>query len=491
MNRNPKTSPLPRYVVETRRIAWAALSFWSLTIAGFLAWNIHSERRIGMEMAENEAVANINKDNAIRRWATAHGGVYVPPDENTPPNPYLSHVPDRDITAQSGKFLTLMNPAYMLRQVQERYAQLYGIKGRIVSLKPLNPVNAPDEWETKALTAFEQGSKEVLEVAQLNGKPHLRLMQPFVTEAGCLKCHGQQGYHVGDIRGGIEVSVPLEPYYGTLLRSIKLLGISHGSTWLIGAIGIRLVFRRSIRHAREREDARKALELSRKRFQTVADYAMEWDYWRNPDGSLNFVSPSCKNFSGYSPQELYADPGLFDEIVHPEDRALWHEHVHQADSNGQPSPIEFRIIDKQGDTHWISHVCRSVFDDEGNFIGVRATHIDIGRRKRVEEELQRINATLEQRVQEELALNREKDLMLVQQTRLAAMGEMIHNIAHQWRQPLNALSIILGNIVDDYDYHELSREILAERVAQAHRLIQRMSSTIDDFRDSFRPDRQP
>jgi signal transduction histidine kinase len=71
------------------------------------------------------------------------------------------------------------------------------------------------------------------------------------------------------------------------------------------------------------------------------------------------------------------------------------------------------------------------------------------------------------------------------------MGEMIHNIAHQWRQPLNALSVIMANIKDDYDYHEMTDASLAEATTKAKQLLQRMSSTIDDFRDFFRPDREP
>ncbi len=481
----------PHYSSEIRRNALAAFIVWTLTLVGFLAWNIYNERRIGMEMAENEAVANISKDEAFRRWAASHGGVYVPPDENTPPNPYLSHLPDRDITTNTGKSLTLMNPAYMLRQVQKRYAEAYGVKGRITSLRPLNPINAPDEWETKALKSFEQGEKEVVEAAEMNGKPHLRMMQPFIVEPGCLKCHAQQGYKVGDIRGGIEVSVPLEPYYSMVLRSIELLSFSHGMTWLIGVFGIQLVFRRSVRRAHEREEARQALLHSQKRFQTVADYALEWDFWRNPDGTLNYVSPSCESISGFASQELYDSPELLDEMVHPEDQNLWQNHVHQADRNGHPSPIEFRIIDKQGSLRWISHVCRSVFDEAGDFIGVRGTNIDISDRKRTEDALEHLNATLEQRVKEEVAKNREKDHLLIQQSRLAAMGEMMHNIAHQWRQPLTALSIILGNIRDDYRYQELTPAALDGWVRKAHRLLHGMSATIDDFRDFFRPDQEP
>ena len=69
----------------------------------------------------------------------------------------------------------------------------------------------------------------------------------------------------------------------------------------------------------------------------------------------------------------------------------------------------------------------------------------------------------------------------------AAMGEMIGNIAHQWRQPLNALGLILANIKDAAYYKELTPEYLESLVRDGERLIQKMSTTIDDFRNFFRP----
>ncbi len=104
--------------------------------------------------------------------------------------------------------------------------------------------------------------------------------------------------------------------------------------------------------------------------------------------------------------------------------------------------------------------------------------------------LRHLAATLEQRVREEVAHNREKDHLLIQQSRLASMGEMVHNIAHQWRQPLNALGLLLHNIRDDYEYGTLTAESLRQATADAQRLLERMSHTIDDFRDFFRPDRE-
>jgi len=115
---------------------------------------------------------------------------------------------------------------------------------------------------------------------------------------------------------------------------------------------------------------------------------------------------------------------------------------------------------------------------------------EIAIRRTAEDNLRRLNETLEQRVQDELAKNREKDHLLIQQSRLAAMGEMVHNIAHQWRQPLNALSLLVRNIKDDYDFKTLTPEVMDRSVADAQRLLNRMSATIDDFREFFRPDKE-
>ena len=171
-----------------------------------LLWNIYNGNQQVKKLAILSARSNFNKDQGFRLWAANHGGVYVPADERTPPNPYLAHVPERDITIPSGKKLTLMNPAYMLRQMMEEFTHLYGIKGRITSLNPLNPYNTPDDWEKKALQAFEKEVKEIVEFTEIDNEPYIRLISPLITLSACLKCHEQQGYKFGDIRGGISVS---------------------------------------------------------------------------------------------------------------------------------------------------------------------------------------------------------------------------------------------------------------------------------------------
>ena len=91
------------------------------------------------------------------------------------------------------------------------------------------------------------------------------------------------------------------------------------------------------------------------------------------------------------------------------------------------------------------------------------------------------------RMAEEL---REQEQMMLQQSRLAAMGEMIGNIAHQWRQPLNSLGLTVQQLLLFYDMGEFDRELLEKNVSISMELIKHMSATIDDFRNFFRPDKE-
>ncbi|MCA1743730.1 MAG: GAF domain-containing protein [Desulfovibrionales bacterium] len=166
-------------------------------LSASLVWNWHQVDKTTRSLAENEARAYFEKDVAYRQWANMHGGVYVQPTETTPPNPYLEHVPDRDVTTTGGKDLTLINPAYMTRQVHELSLEQSGLLGHITSLDPLRPENAPDDWENLALLSFEQGAERISSIETMDGQPYLRFMKPLITRESCLGCHGHQGYAAG------------------------------------------------------------------------------------------------------------------------------------------------------------------------------------------------------------------------------------------------------------------------------------------------------
>jgi hypothetical protein len=177
----------------------------------FLSDSLHLTHTV-KDLAIAEARAYLNKDQASRLWAASHGGVYVPVSEKTQPNPFLGHLPDRDIQTPGGKSLTLMNPAYMIRQIMEHYAELHGVRGRITGLKHFSEATAPDDWEKSALIAFKAEMRNCWAFPN-QWRPLPAAMRALSTEPDCLKCHAHQGYQVGDVRGGVSVSVPMASYF--------------------------------------------------------------------------------------------------------------------------------------------------------------------------------------------------------------------------------------------------------------------------------------
>lgn len=236
----------------TQRFLWVLL-LWTGLVFASVGYNFYSLWQATLHTAESAAEATLNKDLSYRNWATSHGGVYVPPSERTPSNPYLN-VPDKDVVTTGGKALTLMNPAYMIREIQLYYGDQYGAKTVITSLNPINPNNIADAWETEALKSFEIKPERVQSLGEINGELHLRMMVPFIVEPLCLKCHAQQGYQVGDVRGGIATYIPMAPYLKNQTTRRIELAISHALVWLIGLIGFSLAWRhqRKLDHANAR-----------------------------------------------------------------------------------------------------------------------------------------------------------------------------------------------------------------------------------------------
>jgi signal transduction histidine kinase len=104
--------------------------------------------------------------------------------------------------------------------------------------------------------------------------------------------------------------------------------------------------------------------------------------------------------------------------------------------------------------------------------------------------LEELNSTLEERVRVEVAKNREKDVMLIQQNRQAALGEILDHIAHQWKQPLNVLNFIMYDLEDACSNGEPPEGHVKTTVERVRALTENMSQTINVFRDFYRPDKE-
>lgn len=157
-----------------------------------------------------------------RAWNAGHGGVYVLKTPGMESNPYLENP---DIVTRDGQVYTMKNPALMTREISELASLDTGMLFHITSLNPLNPTNRADPFEAASLRAFEKGEKETYQFAELGDKPVFRYMAPLVTTEACLGCHQQQGYKVGDIRGGVSVSIPVKNLQEKLQRNMVAIGL--------------------------------------------------------------------------------------------------------------------------------------------------------------------------------------------------------------------------------------------------------------------------
>lgn len=360
----------------TKRLLIGISLVWIFIIGGSIAWGWFFLNQSLMTVAESEASLSFDKDVVYRRWVTMHGGVYVPPTEKTPPNPYLAHLPERDVVTTDGKQLTLVNPAYMTRQVHELGLEQYGLRGHITSLNPLRPENKPDAWEAEALKAFEKGESQVMSVEMLDGQPYLRLMRPFITETDCLKCHGHQGYREGDIRGGISFSAPLAVYAAETAKQQMHMVLGYAAVGLLGLLGLWMsgkIILRSDRKAREREELFKSLFMKSPVSIIIHD---------TNTGDIVNANPRAWTAYGYSSLDELKPNDFWIEPPYSFEDAL--RLIRKADQEGSRR-FEWLNRRKTGEYFWEDvHLGPILINGKKR---IMAVSIDITERKRAEESL--------------------------------------------------------------------------------------------------------
>jgi PAS domain S-box-containing protein len=258
------------YMTQFRKYGLGLILVWTCILAAFLLFIIDDYHKDTINEATREARGYHGLNLHYRRWGANIGGVYALTDKVTP-NPYLN-VPDRDVKTESGKSLTLVNPAFMTRMVFEtiQKGSKNSIINRLVSLNPLNPANTPNPWEQETLKLFEKlDVRERTQVLTIDEQQYLQFMAAFITEESCLKCHAQQGYKVGDVRGGISIAIPIREYLTKEAEKKNQLFGGFAFLWILGTTGIAVSSKR--RHAQDvllREHANRLEEEVFERQQT-------------------------------------------------------------------------------------------------------------------------------------------------------------------------------------------------------------------------------
>ena len=203
--------------------------------------------------------------------------------------------------------------------------------------------------------------------------------------------------------------------------------------------------------------------------------------WENDENlTVRFVSKSINRY-GYEVED-FLNENTFFNFVYKDDVAQLKEVIKNAIKYDLESfSFIFRVVDKDNDIKWVDNRTILIKDDYSNVTGFYGYLNDITKLKMNEEELKK-------KVKVEVEKNLEKDRLLVQQNKLASMGEMLGNIAHQWRQPLNNINLLIHYIRDSYGL--ISKEELSDSIKNAKLQIDFMSQTIDDFRNFYKPTKE-
>jgi len=420
--------------------AWLFAFFWTLIIVISLSWNIANQKVDIVDVATNEAITIFEKDLVYYRWASSHKGVYVPLADNIQPNPYLEHLPESSGTTATGLPLTLVNPEYMMRQVYEMSTGSDSALGHITSLDPMREENAPDRWESEALAAFEKGDAQVSSVETIDGQPYLRLMRPLITEAGCLKCHIEQGYALGDIHGGISVSVPMSLLFSLHRRDLVHLILFHVPLWLLGLAGISISSRRITQAIRKREAAEA-------KTRSIINNMLDGLITMTAEGVIESLNPPACILFNCNDQEMVGK--RITSLIQFSGSTLEgieQEAALQADIKKMVGlPKELTGIRRDGSAFPLEISLSEMLGDEGHLYIATVRDITVEKIRKSE---------------------------ALRTGQMAAIGELAAGVAHEINNPINGIinytQLILDNAEGKYDSHD--KDFLARIIKEGERI---------------------
>ena len=421
--------------MNIKRYFYTSVFGWTLLMLVIMGYEMRHIKHASGKLALIEAQTALAKDLIYRKWIVSKGGVYASVPKNTPPNPYLQ-VPEQNIATPSGKELTLVNPAYMTRQVHELEREAKGIRSHITSLNPIRPQNKADFWEEMVLRKFEQGVEEYYERVDIEGQPYFRYMKVLTVQQGCLKCHAVQGYKEGDVRGGISITTSMTAIKA-IVRSSIIRGFSlYLLLWLLGIGGL---FFGSY-HLQKQLNKRKETEIELFKFKQTLDQTRDCVFMFSPE-TLQFfyLNQGAIDLMGYSEEELLSMTPLdikplfteqnFREMIEPlletPGKSITFETLHRH-KDGHDIPVEIQIqyvtLDKE----------------HGRFVAVVR---DISKRKEAEAEKERLQS------------------QMLHSQKLESVGQLAAGIAHEINTPAQFLGINMEFLDESFqDLKDLIRE---------------------------------
>jgi len=413
-----------------------ALALWTVLVT-FSLWTQRQQlNRTATALAKIDAIANLRKDMAIRKWADTLGGVYV----NQAKVSNLESLDEQEriaVTRSNAENLTLVSiaPIHILLAIQEISQKAYGTKERLTSLQLRNRANAPDEWETNALKALQSGSEMATEAMPQKAGGHglLRVMIPMKMDEECLECHRDTLVPVGGLRGGASISIDLNTYRTAQEPTWRTIQYWHFGIWLLGLTTIYAFWFAARR--RTAEQAR--LEADRRENETAFAAMAEGAVITDADGNILWVNDAFCAIYGYTRAEVIGrnprilKSGRHDAAFYSEfwrqliETGHWRGEVWNKRKTGEIFPEELSIQALRG--------------PDGRIVRFISIFSDITERKRNEDELRL------QRQQLVESATRLRDLAeFLQTVREEERARIARELHDEMGQALTALRLDLG-----------------------------------------------
>ncbi len=256
-----------------------------------------------LDSVRNQAASYASLVLDTRTWNASNGGVWVLKGPGVESNPYLEDLGiPADIETVDGQILTLRNHSTMTREISEISHTHRGVWFHLTALDFLNPTNAPDEWESAALSRIMDGETTVDGIDLLDGQRTYRYAERLRVDESCLECHRDQGYKVGDTGGAVTVNIPMHETDSQLRRAgvaLAALGALTLSLSLLVMFYLTNRMQQRIEHANTRLETAAitdALTGVLNRGATLARLAEELERARRDGSALSVVMLDLDNF---------------------------------------------------------------------------------------------------------------------------------------------------------------------------------------------------